>query len=228
MSDYKISIKRTLKHEDPTLSGKVTSDTGGLTRWGISQKAFPKLNIKNLTLLEAMEIYKTEYFNPLKLDQVNDQKVADVIFDFGVNTGVSRAVTVLQLVLDVKVEDLKKFGMLPEFLGRMPIICPLQELDKKQLLQILTEPKNALCKQYQELFNMDNIELESEKEALLEIAEKAIKRKTGARALRGILEDSLLPHMFSIPDDESITKVIITKECICESKDPIIERKEIS
>jgi lysozyme family protein len=105
MADYKISIKRTLKHEDPTLSGKVTSDTGGLTRWGISQKAFPKLNIAKLTLLEAMEIYKRYYFNPLKLEEVQDQNVADVIFDFGVNAGLHRAIMILQQVLDVKIDS---------------------------------------------------------------------------------------------------------------------------
>lgn len=129
-----------------------------------------------------------------------------------------------ELLLDIKVEDLKKFGMLPELLGRLPILCPLQELKEEQLVQILEEPKNALCKQYKELLKMDGIELEFERDALLAIAKKANERKTGARALRGIMEDVLLRHMYYLPDDNTIEKVIVTKDMVLNNADPIIIR----
>lgn len=147
---------------------------------------------------------------------------------FGSNPEKKKTRTYDELVQEVKVEDLKKFGMLPEFLGRTPIICPMNQLDRNAMLQILTEPKNALCKQYQKLFAMDGVELDFTTEALHAIADKAIARKTGARALRGIMEDTLLPFMHSTPDDESIVKITITEECVKSNADPIIERKEIS
>lgn len=127
-------------------------------------------------------------------------------------------------ILDVKAEDLKKFGMLPEFIGRLPVIAPLQELSEEALMQILTEPKNALVKQYQELMRVDGVELEFTPEALTEIAKLAQKRKTGARSLRSIIEEVLLPHMFSVPDEE-IEKLIITKETVVDKKEPIKEFK---
>lgn len=124
------------------------------------------------------------------------------------------------LILDIKVEDLKKFGILPELLGRLPILCPLQELDQSALLKILTEPKNALVKQYQELSKYDSIELVFTEEALTAIAKKAIERKTGARALRSILEDVLLKHMYNIPEIEDISRVIITENCVNDGAEP--------
>jgi ATP-dependent Clp protease ATP-binding subunit ClpX len=147
---------------------------------------------------------------------------------FGSNPEKKKSRTYDELVKDVKVEDLKKFGMLPEFLGRVPIICPMQQLDRNAMLQVLTEPKNALCKQYQKLFAMDGVELEFTTEALHAIADKAIARKTGARALRSIMEDTLLPYMKSTPDDETISKITITEDCVLKKADPDIERKEIS
>lgn len=91
MVDPKISITRTLKHEDAKLEGKVTSDTGGLTRWGISQKTYKTLDIRNLSLEKAIEIYKKDYFSKMRLERVKDQEVADAIFDYGVNAGINRA-----------------------------------------------------------------------------------------------------------------------------------------
>jgi ATP-dependent Clp protease ATP-binding subunit ClpX len=126
-------------------------------------------------------------------------------------------------ILDVKVEDLKKFGMLPELLGRLPIICPLQELDEAALLKILTEPKNALVKQFQERMKLDNVVLEFTDDALKAIAKKAIERKTGARALRSIMEDTLLRPMYNIPELENVSKVIVTDKCVTEGADPIIK-----
>lgn len=118
-------------------------------------------------------------------------------------------------------KDLIKFGMVPEFVGRLPIITVLNELDEESLVKILTEPKNALIKQYKKLFSYDDIELEVEDAALIEIAKKAIAQKTGARGLRSILERVLMETMYSVPSDGSIAKVTITPECITEKKAPI-------
>lgn len=117
-------------------------------------------------------------------------------------------------ILDVKAEDLKKFGMLPELLGRLPIITPLKELDQEALVKILTEPKNAIIKQYQELFRYDGITLEFEDEAVKAIADLAIERKTGARSLRAIMEEVLLPYMYKTPDMEDVEKIIFTAEAV--------------
>ena len=113
-----------------------------------------------------------------------------------------------EFIHDISTEDLKKFGMTPEFLGRFPIIATLEELDEEALLNILTEPKNALVKQYQALFEVDNIELEFTEGALKSIARKAIATKTGARGLRAILDEVLLATMHSAPD-ENLNKVIV-------------------
>jgi ATP-dependent Clp protease ATP-binding subunit ClpX len=147
---------------------------------------------------------------------------------FGVEVESKKGKSFNELILDVKTDDLLKFGMIPEFIGRTPIICPLQELDKEALLKILTEPKNALCKQYTKLFEMDGIDIEFEEKALEAIAGKAIERKTGARALRSIMEETLLDHMYELPDDETVTKVTITEDCVETGAKPLIERKEIS
>lgn len=129
-----------------------------------------------------------------------------------------------ECIMDIKVEDLKKFGIIPELLGRIPIICPLQELSEDALLRILTEPKNALVKQYQEMFKYDNVQFVVNDDALKEIAKQAIERKTGARALRSIMENVLLKHMYSIPEDKDHPRVVtLTKECVTDGASPIIE-----
>ena len=114
----------------------------------------------------------------------------------------------------VTVEDIRKFGMIPEFIGRLPIICTLQGLSKDMLVKILKEPKNAILKQYQKLLELDEVKLEFTDDALDAIAEKAMKRDTGARALRSIIEDFMLDIMYEIPKDEMIGKVVITKDYI--------------
>jgi ATP-dependent Clp protease ATP-binding subunit ClpX len=131
-----------------------------------------------------------------------------------------------EIIHDVKVEDLKKYGMLPEFLGRLPIIATLQKLDKDALVKILTEPKNAITKQFMELMSMDGVALKFDVDALEYIADQAIKRGTGARSLRNILEDSLLKYMYQIPDDPSIVSMTVTRESLENGAEPKIERKE--
>lgn len=118
------------------------------------------------------------------------------------------------LLEKVTVEDLKNFGMIPEFLGRLPVIFTLRGLTEEMLVQILKEPKNAILKQYQKLLALDEVKLEFAKGALEAIAKKAIEKKTGARALRAILEEYMLDIMYEIPKDDSIGQVIITREYI--------------
>lgn len=117
-------------------------------------------------------------------------------------------------------EDLLKFGLIPEFVGRLPIVVTLSALDKEALMQILTEPKNALVKQYQKLFEMDNVDLIFENQAVEEIAQKALDRKTGARGLRAIFEELMLNVMYDIPSREDVDKCIIKKDTVANKEEP--------
>src|SRR5210317_109917 len=123
---------------------------------------------------------------------------------------------------DVEAEDLVKFGLIPEFIGRLPMIATLSELDQEALIQILTEPKNSLTKQYQALFEMEGADLEFREEALFAVAELALERKTGARGLRSILESKLLEIMYELPSLEGVSKVVIDQGVINGKSDPIL------
>ena len=123
---------------------------------------------------------------------------------------------------DVMPEDLLKFGMIPEFIGRLPVLTSVENLDKPALMQILTEPKNALVKQYQRLFDLDHVELQFDAEALDAIADLAQERGTGARGLRAIMESVLLSVMYDVPSRTDVEKVIITKECITSNGTPTL------
>ena len=123
---------------------------------------------------------------------------------------------------DVMPEDLLKFGMIPEFIGRLPVLTSVENLDKPALMQILTEPKNALVKQYQRLFDLDNVELEFDAEALDSIADLALDRGTGARGLRAIMESVLLTVMYDVPSRNDVEKVTITKACIIDGGAPTL------
>ncbi len=127
------------------------------------------------------------------------------------------------ILSNVTIEDLKKFGMIPEFLGRLPIICTLQALTKEMLVQILKEPKNAILKQYQKLLALDEVDLKFDDTALEAIAEKAMEKETGARALRAIIEEFMLDIMYEIPKDENIGTVTITRDYIEGKASPLIE-----
>ena len=124
----------------------------------------------------------------------------------------------------VEPEDLVKYGLIPELIGRLPVIATLRELDRDDLIRVLTEPKDALIKQYQALFKLDDVELEFEKEALENIADKAIERKTGARGLRAILEEAMVDIMFNLPEFRGY-KIIITKDVIEKKAEPILIKK---
>ncbi len=128
----------------------------------------------------------------------------------------------------IEPHDLLKYGLIPEFIGRIPVITTLHHLDERALINILTEPKNALVKQYQKMFEIEGVDLEFEHEALVAIAEKALEMKTGARGLRGIIEDLMMDLMFDVPSQPEVSKVIVTREFVEGKGEPKIERnKEI-
>ena len=123
---------------------------------------------------------------------------------------------------ELEPEDLLKFGLIPEFVGRLPVIATLQDLDEDALVIILTQPKNALVKQYQRLFELENTELKFTDDALMAIAKRAIERKTGARGLRSILEDILLDTMFELPGMDSVTEVVVNEEAVTSDASPLL------
>jgi len=127
-----------------------------------------------------------------------------------------------QILLEVEPEDLIKFGLIPELIGRLPVVATLQELEEPALIQILTEPKNALIKQYQKLFDMEDVELEVRPGALSAIAKKALERKTGARGLRSILEHALLDTMYELPGMENVEKVVVDENMINGDTPPLL------
>jgi ATP-dependent Clp protease ATP-binding subunit ClpX len=137
-----------------------------------------------------------------------------------------------QLFAEVESEDLIKYGLIPEFVGRLPVIATLEELDEQALVQILTEPKNALIKQYKHLFEMEGAELEFREDSLIAIARKSMERKTGARGLRTIVENVLLDTMYELPSSENIRKVVVDESVIFGDSEPILvcetEKKKAS
>ena len=130
--------------------------------------------------------------------------------------------SITRVLRDVQPEDLIKFGLIPEFVGRLPVVATLGELDEEALIQILTQPKNALIKQYQKMFSMEGAELEIRESALKAIAKRALERKTGARGLRSILENTLLNTMFDLPSLENVTKVVVDEGTILSDAAPLL------
>lgn len=154
------------------------------------------------------------------IDKIIQNRIGKKSLGFGAKIESNKDKDVGQFLKDILPQDLLKFGLIPEFVGRLPIVVTLQSLDKNALVQILTEPKNALVKQYQKLFEMDDVILEIQDEALELIAEKAIERNTGARGLRAILEEAMLGVMYDIPSMTNVEKCIIGKEVIAEHSEP--------
>ncbi|RNI21352.1 ATP-dependent Clp protease ATP-binding subunit ClpX [Flexivirga caeni] len=128
---------------------------------------------------------------------------------------------------DVLPEDLMKFGLIPEFIGRLPVITTVEPLDREGLVSILTEPRNALVKQYERMFEIDNVELEFTQDAVEAVAEQAMLRGTGARGLRAILEEVLLPVMFDVPSEDDIARVVVTREVVLDNVNPTIVRRQV-
>ena len=129
---------------------------------------------------------------------------------------------------EVMPEDLLKYGMIPEFIGRLPVITSVHNLDREALVQILTEPKNALIRQYHKLFELDNVDLEFTPDALEAVADQAIRRGTGARGLRAIIEEVLLSVMYEVPSREDVAKVVVTRETVLEHVNPTIVPREVA
>jgi ATP-dependent Clp protease ATP-binding subunit ClpX len=155
------------------------------------------------------------------LDKIIAQRNKGSAMGFGADVKSSEDRRVGEVLMDLEPEDLLKFGLIPEFVGRLPVIATLQDLDEDALVQILTTPKNALVKQYQRLFEMESVELSFTDEALTAIALKAITRKTGARGLRSILEDVLLDPMFELPGMEGVQEIVVNDDVIQGTAKPL-------
>ena len=155
------------------------------------------------------------------IETIVKERLGAKVIGFGSsNKNLSSHESLMQLIIP---EDLQKFGLIPEFIGRLPITAALEPLSKEDLVNILTKPRNALVKQYQTLLSYDDVELEFDDEALQEIANKAIERKTGARGLRSIIEETMLDVMFEVPSQENVKLVRITKEAVDGTDKPILE-----
>ena len=156
------------------------------------------------------------------LDKLVDGRGKGSSIGFGAKVKNYKEQPLSEIMKMLEPEDLIKYGLIPEFIGRMPIIATLDDLDEKSLVKILKEPKNSLIKQYQRLFEFEQVQLEFKDEAISEIAKKAISKKTGARGLRSILESILLKTMFELPDMENVVKVTVDSSAVRGKSEPIV------
>ena len=156
------------------------------------------------------------------LEKIVKDRMGKKSIGFGAQIESNKDIDKYKIFEELLPQDLLKFGLIPEFVGRLPIIATLRELDKEALIDIVTKPKNALVKQYQKLFKLDNVELEFEKNALEKIVDKAIERKTGARGLRSIIEEIMRDVMFEIPSNPKIEKCMITGDTVENGEAPKI------
>ena len=156
------------------------------------------------------------------LDKLIDSRGKGSSIGFGAKVKDYKEKPLSETMKQLEPEDLIKYGLIPEFIGRMPIIATLDDLDEKSLIKILKEPKNSLIKQYQRLFEFENVQLEFKEDAIAEIAKRAISKKTGARGLRSILENILLKTMFELPDMEDVIKIMVDRSAVKGQSEPII------
>jgi len=156
------------------------------------------------------------------LESIVSQRIGAKSMGFGANLQQVKEQNVGELLLQAEPGDLLKYGLIPEFIGRLPVVATLEELDSDALVQILTEPKNALVKQYKKLFDMDGVNLKFTDGALLAIATEALKRKTGARGLRSIIENAMLDVMYDIPSQDRVQEVVINEDVIYNRAAPIV------
>lgn len=156
------------------------------------------------------------------LEKIIGNRVGKRGLGFGAEVKSKKEENVGELFQQILPEDLLKFGLIPEFVGRLPVIVTLDGLDEDALVQILQEPKNALIKQYQKLLSLDNVELEFKEDAVRAIAKEALKRNTGARGLRAIIEEAMRDVMFEVPSRTDVTKCIVTKEVIAKKEEPVM------
>jgi ATP-dependent Clp protease ATP-binding subunit ClpX len=160
------------------------------------------------------------------LEKVIEQRTESSGIGFGATVKSKAQRSLTDVFREVEPEDLIKFGLIPELVGRMPVVATLSELSEDALVQILTEPKNALVKQYGKLLSMEGVDLEVRPNALRAIARRALARKTGARGLRSILEQSLIDTMFELPNTTNVDKVVVDESTIEENKPPLLVYRE--
>ncbi|MBK1786404.1 ATP-dependent Clp protease ATP-binding subunit ClpX [Prauserella cavernicola] len=162
------------------------------------------------------------------LEKIINDRIGKRGLGFGAEIRTKREIEESDVFADTMPEDLIKFGLIPEFIGRLPVVANVTSLDKPSLVKILTEPRNALIKQYKKLFELDNVELEFTKTALEAIADQALLRGTGARGLRAIMEEVLQPVMYDIPSRDDVAKVVITEQTVRENVNPTIVSRQPS
>ena len=163
------------------------------------------------------------------LESIIQHRCEETGIGFGANVASIKLDTnVDKLISQVRPEDLIKFGLIPEFVGRLPVTTTLNELDEDALIKILTEPKNALSKQFNKLFEMEGVELDIREEALLEISKKAIERKTGARGLRSIIENILMETMYKVPSEDDLNKVVVDASVVKGESEPLLVYEKAS
>ncbi len=160
------------------------------------------------------------------IEKIVEKRTGNSALGFGAEIKNKSELELEDVYSKVIAQDLVKFGLIPELVGRVPVITALKQLSKEDLIRILSEPKNALLKQFKALFQMDDVELEFTDDALVAIAEKTLEKKTGARGLRGIMESVLMPIMYETPSEHTISKVIITRDCVENGAEPEILRDE--
>ncbi len=159
------------------------------------------------------------------IEKTVEKRIGGSALGFGADIKSKEEFTIENALSKVIPQDITKFGLIPELVGRLPVITTLKELDEEALVKILTEPKNAIVKQYQSLLEMDGVKLEFTPEALSAIAKSTLERKTGARGLRSVMEGILMPIMYAVPSDKSIVSVKITEACINKNEAPLVEYK---
>jgi ATP-dependent Clp protease ATP-binding subunit ClpX len=157
------------------------------------------------------------------LDKIVRARIGNKAMGFGAKIQSHKEIEQTDIAPHLSPEDFIRYGLIPEFVGRVPVIAHLHELDREALVRILREPKNALVKQYQKIFSFEDIELEFDEDAIVEIASISMERKTGARGLRSVLESLMLDLMYDIPSDSDIQKVVITKDMVMKVKGPVIK-----
>ncbi|MFZ5942758.1 MAG: ATP-dependent Clp protease ATP-binding subunit ClpX [Bacillota bacterium] len=156
------------------------------------------------------------------VEKIIQNRIGKKVMGFNADVKSKKDINIGEVLKNILPEDLLKYGLIPEFVGRLPVIVSLEALDKPALMKILTEPKNALVKQYQKLFELDQVGLELKPEALEAIADEAMRRNTGARGLRSIVESIMMDVMYEIPSREDISKVIVTKDVVLNNEEPLI------
>ncbi len=156
------------------------------------------------------------------LQEIINYRLKGTAIGFNSNLDLEPKKTIGSSLKNLENQDLLKFGMIPEFIGRLPVITTLSELDSDMLIRIMTQPKNAIVKQFESLLKMDGVKLEIKEDALKEIAKLAVSQNTGARGLRSIIEDSLMDLMYKVPDQKDLYKVVINKDVIAKKSDPIL------